>query len=111
MSVRVEAEEGFQGPQLQADGAEEGGVLPAGLEEWPQVGGEVDLQVEQPLAEGVDVLAAVHGEGEGVARRDAHEGVLRELQVVPEWFLFHDDLILSVNKKGRGRTSCSSPSG
>ena len=86
-------------------------MLPARLEERPQVVGEVDLQVEQPLAEGVYVLAAVHSEGEGVARRDAHEGVLRELQVVPEWFLFHDDLILSVNKKGRGRTSCSSPSG
>ena len=86
-------------------------MLPAGLEERPQVVGEVDLQVEQPLAEGVYVLAAVHSEGEGVARRDAHEGVLRELQVGFNRILFHNDLILCVNKKGRRRTSCSSPSG
>ena len=48
---------------------------------------------EQPLAELVDVLATVYSEGEGISPRDAHEGVLRELQVISEWLLFHVNLI------------------
>ena len=110
-ALLVEAEERFQGLQLESEASEGGGVFPAGVEEGPRGGGEIELEVEQPLAELVDVLATVYSEGEGISPRDAHEGVLRELQVGINWILFHNDLILNMNKKGRRRTSCSSPSG
>ena len=93
MAVLVEAEERFQGLQLEAEASERGGVFPAGVEEGPRGGGEIELEVEQPLAELVDVLATVYSEGEGISPRDAHEGVLRELQVISEWLLFHVNLI------------------
>ena len=93
MAVLVEAEERFQGLQLESEASEGGGVFPAGVEEGPRGGGEIELEVEQPLAELVDVLATVYSEGEGIAPRDAHEGVLRELQVISEWLLFHVNLI------------------
>ena len=93
LAVRVEAEERFQGLQLESEASEGGGVFPAGVEEGPRGGGEIELEVEQPLAELVDVLATVYSEGEGIAPRDAHEGVLRELQVISEWLLFHVNLI------------------
>ena len=110
-ALLVEAEERFQGLQLESEASEGGGVFPAGVEEGPRGGGEIELEVEQPLAELVDVLATVYSEGEGISSRDAHEGVLHELQVGFNRILFHNDLILCVNKKGRRRTSCSSPSG
>lgn len=111
LSFRIEMEDAAEGLQLVTDGAEDYGVFPTGVEEREEVGDEVDLEVEQPLAEGVYVLAGVYGEDEGVAPRDTHEGVLHELQVVSKWILFHDDLILNDNEKERRRTSCSSPSG
>ena len=92
-ALLVEAEERFQGLQLESEASEGGGVFPAGVEEGPRGGGEIELEVEQPLAELVDVLATVYSEGEGISPRDAHEGVLRELQVISEWLLFHVNLI------------------
>ena len=46
-ALLVEAEERFQGLQLEAEAAEGGGVFPAGVEEGPDGGGEVELEVEQ----------------------------------------------------------------
>ena len=68
-------------------------MFPAGVEERLDVGHEVDLQVEQPGAEVVDVLATVDGEGEGIAGGDPHEGVLHELQVKSKCLFFHLFLI------------------
>ena len=66
-ALLVEAEERFQGLQLESEASEGGGVFPAGVEEGPRGGGEIELEVEQPLAELVDVLATVYSEGEGAA--------------------------------------------
>ena len=101
----------FQGLELRAEGTEGGGVFPAGVEERLDVGDEVDLQVEQPGAEDVDVLAFVDGEGEGVAGGDPHVGVLHELQVKSKCLFFHLFLILMSEQKRRRSASCSSPSG
>ena len=96
---------------MRAEGADGGGVFPAGVEKRLDVGDEVDLQVEQPLAEGVDILAFVDGEGEGVAGGDPHEGVLHELQIESKCLFFHLFLILMSEQKRRRSASCSSPSG